>query len=271
MTTDAIFEKYATALADLGAGTRQLSGDAVLLALRLAVQDAYGAGVETCSGMDDDLAAIVASLQKALQNALDQIDPLREERNRLQAQLSILEEELDGRRNSGAAWVAEIDQLRQQITQMDADNADLTQRLGFREGDLAATRNRMVEALAEADRLKRQNVSATDTHSNGAGVDPTPTQAWNRDHPAWDDLSDEQRVSLYRLQSGDLRFRNLSQDDRRDLVRRVLRHLTEAGEPVTGPEFDRLKPHWMPTAGAVVLLAEGRKWQCLLDLVKAPA
>jgi len=261
MTTNAIFEKYATALADLGADTRQLSGDAVLLALRLAIGDAYAAAPVIAT----DLAAIVASQDKALQDALDRIDPLREERNRLQAQLTIMEEELDRRRESGAAWVAEIDSLRQQLAQMDAANADLL--------------NKVHQAQSEIDRLTRQNEIAGGTpdshHTNGAsagsatGVDPTPTPEWNRNHPAWNGFSDMQM--LYRLHIGDLRFRNLSKDDRRDLVRRVLRHLADGGEPVTGPQFDRLKPAWMPTAGAVVLLAESRKWQDLLNLAAAPA
>lgn len=256
MSTDAIFEKYATALADLGADSRQLSGDAVLLALRLAIADAYAAAPVIAT----DFAAIVASQDKALQEALDRIDPLREERNALQAQVAILEDELDRRHESGAAWVAEIANLRQQLARMDADNADLL--------------NKVQQA---------QNViggGAFDSlHSNGAsagpasGLDPTPTPEWNRNHPAWKGLSDMQMQTLYRLHISDLRFRNLSKEDRIDLVVRVLRHLAEAdgGAPVTGPQFDRLKPAWMPTAGAVVLLAESRKWQGLLDLVKAPA
>ena len=256
MTTDAIFNKYAQAMDDISAAVAQLSIDAVLLALRLAIADAYAAAPVIAT----DLAAIVASQDKALQEALDRIDPLREERNALQAQVAILEEELDGRRKSGAAWVAEIDSLRQQLAQMDADNADLL--------------NKVHQAKLEIDRLTQQNVIAGGTfdslpkaHSNS--VDPTPTPEWNRNHPAWNGFSDMQM--LYRLHIGDLRFHNLSKDDRRDLVRRVLRHLADGGEPVTGPQFDRLKPAWMPTAGAVVLLAESRKWQDLLNLAAAPA
>ncbi len=256
MSTDAIFEKYATALADLGADSRQLSGDAVLLALRLAIADAYAAAPVIAT----DLAAIVASQDKALQEALDRIDPLREERNALQAQVAILEEELDRRRESGAAWVAEIDSLRQQLARIDADNAALL--------------NKVHQAQSEIDRLTQQNVIAGGTFdslpkAHGNGVDPTPTPEWNRNHPAWNGFSDMQM--LYRLQIGDLRFRNLSKGDRRDLVRRVLRHLADGGEPVTGPQFDRLRPAWMPTAGAVVLLVESRKWHDLLDLAAAPA
>ncbi len=147
---------------------------------------------------------------------------------------------------------AEIDALRQQLAQLDTDNADLL--------------NKVHQAQSEIDRLTRQNGASA---SSAAGVDPTPTPEWNRNHPAWNGFNDMQM--LYRLHIGDLRFRNLSKDDRRDLVRRVLRHLAEAGEPVTGPHFDRLKPAWMPTAGAVVLLAESRKWQDLLNLAAAPA
>ena len=115
-----------------------------------------------------------------------------------------------------------------------------------------------------------QWLTGTAANGNGDAPNPTTTPKWNRNHSAWDGLSDEQRVTVYRLASGEMRFRNISKEDRIDLVGRVLRHLAADGKPVTAPKFDRLRPNWMPTAGAVVLLAESRKWQELLALTMEP-
>ena len=291
MTTAAIFDKYASALVDIGADTLKLSTDAVLLALRLAVQDAYAAG----AALADDLAASVASQAQ-----------ITAERDRLRAQLEHAELELEGRRMCGAAWVDEIDRLREQLAAMDADNArliasltaadkiqeTLNQAIADRDDQsdhlirnaknmtlLLEERDRTILRLqAEIDRLTRQNVIAVDTfnslaaHTNGAN--PTPaaqSQDWGRSHPAWDGLSDDQRVTLYQLTKGELTFRQISRKERIDLVGRVLRHLADADGNVTSTQFDRLRPEWMSTAGAVVLLAESRKWNDLLTLVATKA
>ncbi len=81
MTTEAIYQKYITAMQQVTGGGTWVDWSAVRLALRLALQDAHDAGLQTCAGMADDLAAIAANQDKALQNALDQIDALRHERN----------------------------------------------------------------------------------------------------------------------------------------------------------------------------------------------
>lgn len=183
MSTDAIFMKYAVAL-DLGADTR-VSGDAVLLALRLAIGDAYAAG----SALDDDLAAIVASQAQEHHAALAERDDLRNQLvaviesivkldadnadllNRVQQAESIHDcEYVDRQMRMIADWLiansdgqktartpgerildaieqraGEIDALRQQLAQLDADNADLTQRLA----NLAGVQ-------AEAGRLRQE-------------------------------------------------------------------------------------------------------------------
>lgn len=208
-----IYHKYWAALVDVEA-VMVPQDAAIALALRLAVQDAYGAGLETFSGMHDDLAALVASQDGALQAALDQVDPLREERNTLLLQLAQLDADnadLTQRLSNLAGVQVESERLRQEIADLreqvipdyqasmatrSAEIERLTQRLGHRETDLTATRERMVEALAEVDRLTEQNViavgtlnSLTEMHSNGNGngVDPTaPTSAtWGRACPAW--------------------------------------------------------------------------------------
>ncbi len=263
MSTDAIFEKYATALGDIGADTRQLSGDAVLLALRLAIGDAYAAG----SALADDLAAIVASQQ--------QPDPDQRQQESLQAQIGRLNDWLQVHEpglyispgDTADATLAALGIRDRRIAELLADMDKL-------QADVDAEIAELQESLGAAQdafaRLPLIDYSQAD-HANGVAPNPTTTPEWNRNHPAWDGLSDMQMQTLYRLHIGNLRFRNLSKEDRIDLVGRVLRHLADGGEPVTGPQFDRLKPAWMPTAGAVVLLAESRKWQGLLDLVKAPA
>ncbi len=289
MTTEAIYHKYWSAL--VGVEAVMVPQDAAIaLALRLAIGDAYDAG----SALADDLAAIVASQAQPERSPADQ-----RHAEQLQGQISRLNEWLEKYApalyhnpdiDTAAAVLMEIGVLRRQLSQQIDDHEDLasarrelTTLIAERDGrrqQLAQMDADNAGLIAEIDRLTRQNVIAVGTlnslsevHSNGnsAGVDPTLTPAWNRNHPAWKDFSEEQWVTLYRLHSGDLRFRNLSKEDRIDLVGRVLRHLADAGEPVTGPQFDRLKPAWMPTAGAVVLLAQTRKWQHLLALTTEPA
>lgn len=74
MTTEAIYQKYMNAILAVTSEGIWVEWGVVRLALRLAVQDAHAAGLETCSGMADDLAAIVANQGTAHQDALDQVD-----------------------------------------------------------------------------------------------------------------------------------------------------------------------------------------------------
>ena len=131
----------------------------------------------------------------------------------------------------------------------------------------------------EIDRLTRQNViavgtlnSLTEVHSNGngAGVDPTPTPAWTRNHPAWEGMTDEQRIAVFELHTDRVKFGELSMELRTEILVRVLRHTMDGTKRLTMAQFDNRKPEWMPMASGLVKVFGG-KWPKLLDLAAATA
>lgn len=234
MSTDGIYQKYIHAMQLVTGDGTWVDWGVVRLALRLAVLDAYDAGLETCSGMADDLAAIVASQAQSTA-----------ERDRLRLLLEYAEQELEGRRTSGAAWVDEIDRLREQVAAMDADNAGL---------------------IAEVARLTRQNVIATDTfnslvaeRANGNGAE-SPADA-----PAWwfylDAETNDWRISL---DAGRRTFRQVPKAQRLLLAQAVARHVG-GGKLPKRTDFDLGKPDWMPGGGGLAQ-AFGFNWAELLTV-----
>lgn len=288
MNADAIIQKYWRAVDDLTNYQQDvLSDDAIRLAISLAVQDAYAAG----GALADDLAAIVASHaqatpeQRQAEAAISQIGRLNEwlaEKSparyadktdtataildvidSLQCCVNEYREDLKSARQELTTLIAERDQLRQQMVQMDADKAGL--------------RRQVVELQREVDRLTRENTIATDTfnslaadRTNGAGANPTPAPDWNRNHPAWSGLPKADLDVIDQLASGATTFRKLAKTLRRDLVLRVLRSLAVDGEVKAGV-FDKRKPDWMPTSGAVVMLSETGRWSNLLAMALVTA
>jgi hypothetical protein len=314
MSTHVIFEKYWDALVTTADSTLVLSQPAVRLALRLAIGDAYDAGAAVAA----DLVAIVAEQALPERSLADQ-----RYAEQLQAQISRLNEwlaeeepalyrspctdtagavldaikrrdvDLTNAYHDLQAAASETSGLRQQLAQMDADNADLAQRLSNRETVLAADRERLKLALsdadkahkanamlqAEIDRLTRQNAIATDTfnslseaHTNG--VDPTPASPsadWGRNHPAWEALPAADLAVIDQISSGLITFRRTSKTLRRDLVVRVIRHLaSQYGGTISSGEWDRHRPDWMPTQGAVIMLSDGENWTSLLAMAIEP-
>lgn len=87
---NAIFEKHWDALVTTAESTSALSLPAVRLALHLAIRDAHEAGREMwCSDMSSDLTPQGRALE--LDNALGEIDKLRQERNELRQRVAKLE------------------------------------------------------------------------------------------------------------------------------------------------------------------------------------
>lgn len=181
--------------------------------------------------------------------------------------------------------------LRQQLVKMDADNAELAQRLRLLDGvqaecvrvrqEIADLREQVIpdyqielaKARAEIDRLTRENVIATDAlnstleqRTNGAGhaMDPTPAD-WGSSHPAWSALPSADFAAIDQLASGRTTFRRLSKTLRRDLVHRVIRHLAAANNgTLNSSQWDRLRPLWLPTQGAVIMLSTSGHWSSLV-------
>ena len=281
MSTLAIFDKYAHAMDDAGAEARPLSTDAVLLALRLAIGDAYAAGVDS-----------------VILNALDKLPPQKDSDQRqhesLQAQIARLNEWLAANQvalyhnpdlDTAAAMIQaceetmrvkvalhiERDNLHQQLMQMDADNARLIASLTT--ALLLEERDRTILGLqAEIDRLTRQNTIAIDAfntlvderHANGSGngngANPTPAAQspatdWGRNHLAWRGLDDEGREWVFDLHTGAKQFGQVPMTLRREMVRRVIAHLGGT----TMREFDALKPAWMPGSNGLIRTF-GCKW-----------
>jgi hypothetical protein len=281
VNADAIIQKYWRAVDDLTNYQQDvLSDDAIRLAISLAVQDAYAAG----GALADDLAAIVASQaqaspeQRVAESNQAQINRLNEwlainapalyHNPDLDTAAAVLAElgVRGGRMIEQSAAIVEyqnkLNELNCELVQLDADNADLTQRLR--------------DATEEVDRLTRQNVIATDTfnslaaeRTNGAGANPTTAPGWNRNHPAWSGLPKADLDVVDQLASGATTFRKLAKTLRRDLVIRVLRSLAVDGE-VKSLTYDKRKPDWMPTSGAVVMLSETGRWSNLLAMALTP-
>ena len=219
-TTEIIYQKYWNALVGVEA-VLVPQDTAIALALRLAIDDAVAVG-QSMTGHEAAVARV--SLERKQSLLLD-----------LQATIDSLTEERDG--------------LRRQITQLDVDNADLTQRLS----------NLAFNSVA---------------HSNGNGTDVDPTAptpvAWGRACPAWDGMTDEEREAVYDLASGRVKFGELSMELRTEILTRVLRYTMDGAERLTMAQFDNRKPDWMPIASGLVRVFGGQ-WLKMLDLAATPA
>lgn len=216
MNTDAIFQKYWKALLDLGIASEVDS--AIALALRLAIQEA----VDANAALVNDMSAIIANLrsqelvpESALVAAQNEVSMLRQQRGTL---------------------IEEAEQLRQQLAQLDADNADLTKKLA----------------------AFNQTASIQDVpvmHVNGNGTAPAPFD-WK--HPISTELADYWES----LDKGRRTFRTLDKHIRLDLVQTALASFEQMP---TQAAFNAAKPEWMPTATSICT-AFACKWEDLPSL-----
>lgn len=114
MSAIGIFDKYAQALIDLGMDDDSpISADAILLALRLAIGEAYDASVPESAWVaaQNEIAMLRQQLAVANHESATRGDQLAIERREVRT------------------LIEEIESLRQQLAQLDADNADLTRKL----------------------------------------------------------------------------------------------------------------------------------------------
>lgn len=197
---DAISTKYWGQLMAVRSETMEpFSIDAILLALRLAIAEAADSAIPE--------SALVAAQNEAAM--------LRQQRG---------------------ALIEEVEQLRQQLAQLDADNADLTRKL---------TTANAVYPMPDL----------TLVHTNGNGVAPavTPTTT-----PANLELADYWES----LDAGRRTFRSLDKHVRLDLVQTALASFAELP---TQAAFNFAKPEWMPTATSICQ-SFGCTWQDLPTL-----
>ena len=275
-TIDEIFFRYWNAVEETAVADGLLPSVAVRLCLRLAVQDAYGAGAALCN----DMAAIIASQQiaildrdKEIGSLIQVLPPQTPDQRQAEAdraQMALIAEWLaehepalyygehggygDAILDAVRKRDAQIDGLQQEIARMDADNADLAAKL--QNATLA-----WKSAQSDADRLAlRIAQQPAEIHVNGNGaVDPTPAPNWNRNHWAWDGLPKADFDVIDQLEAGALSFRKLDKTLRRDLVLRVVRSLAVDGE-LKVAVYDSRKPAWMPTNGAVTMFSPNGRW-----------
>lgn len=233
----------------------------------LSTADAVLAAIATLKSAVEDNREDASSAHQELTILIAERDGLRQQITQMAANITALatdlrvaESERNTLRELYQAKKENEEMLIQQITQMNADNADLL--------------NKVHQAQVEIDRLTRQNVIATDTfnslaaeRTNGAGPNPTTAPGWNRSHPAWSGLPKADLDVIDQLASGATAFRKLSKTLRRDLVLRVLRSLAVDGE-VKSLTYDKRKPDWMPTSGAVVMLSETGRWSNLVAMTE---
>lgn len=228
MINEEIYTKYADALFAIGREDGQLQGQAVSLALRLAIADGVTAGRSLAA---EEAATLRQKIERKEHLLLD-----------LQAVLDAATSERDG--------------LRQQLMQMDADAAELSARLSAAEHGWAA-------AQADADRLALQVVQQPIViHSNGTGAAVAPTPA--HDAAWWADLDSETNDYRISLEAGRRTFRQISKERRLLLAQAVARHIGGGALPLQ-QEFDAGKPDWMPGGGGLVK-SFGITWSELLDL-----
>lgn len=285
MNTDSIFTKYADALLATGEDGK-LHGQAIALALRLAIGDGVNVG-RTIAGHEaavlreklerqqsglidlqaalDDAQEDAASARRELTTLIAERDGLRQQITQMDANISALatdlrvaESERDTLRELCQAKKENEEMLIQQITQMDADNADLL--------------NKVHQAQGEIDRLTRQNVIATDTF-NSLAADRTNGAAAVSNVPApgdaWADLDPDPETNDYRisLDAGRRKFREVPKRQRLLLAQAIARRIGAGALPKQS-EFDAWKPDWMP-GGAGLVTTFGCNWTELLTITPA--
>jgi hypothetical protein len=283
MNADSIYRKYWNALDEASDAGPMFPAAAVRLALHLAIADAYDVGCEQAQQPDqrvhERLQSQINRLNEWLADcspahyraATDTATAILDVINDLQAVIAELKElpdneDLDSARRELTTLIAERDGLRQQLAQMDSDNAGLTRRCTGLEFDVMQQRDAL---QAEIDRLTRENTIAVDafnslsapapaTNGNGASQAATPTGTW------WTGLDDETNDWRVSIEAGRRTFRQLNKQTRLALVQAFARHVGNGLLP-TQAAFDAARPAWMP-GGSGLVTTFGCNWAELLTV-----
>ena len=172
--------------------------------------------------------------------------------------------------------IAVLDEQRTTIANYDtalthAQNevAMLRQQRASLQEDLEATQQAREENRQEVQLLRQELTQAL---QRAAAVDPPPSPDWGPSHPAWQGLTAADLGVIDQLASGATKFRKLTRPARCDLVLRAIRHLaSEHNGTISGGDWDRCRPLWMPTTGAVMMLSDDKRWPSLLALALGTA
>ena len=215
MISDTILHKYLRHLRYIDQGSI-VHLDAVNLAFRLALEE-----------LEESMAPATATAELGAAN------------------LRIMELQADLERLQTAAN-AEVAELRQQIAQMDADNAALICRNKELADELKQTRLDYLEAGFYEER-------ATPTNGNGTAITIKPAPAasltmWN--NPELLDSLDQETADWWiGVSSGRHQWRTVPKPVQLSMVREVMAASATPGA-MTMREFDAIKPSWMPSANS---------------------
>ena len=205
MTTDMILHKYMRHLRRIDQGAI-IHLDAVELALRMALEE-----------LEESMAP--ANTVAELGTANLRIMELQADLERLQT-----------------ATNAEVAALRQQLAQLDADNAALIRRNKELSDELHIARNGTGLAIKNPPFV------------NGNGTAQSPIS--NLQSPMWDDLTlldDEAADWWIGCDTDRHQWRTVPKPIQLRMVRHILSFGPETGD-MTMREFDAIKPDWMPTS-----------------------
>ena len=268
MTAQDFFEKYWDAMVTTNIRLGGFDESVVRTILHLAIGDAVAVG-QALAGQE------AATLRQRLERSHERALALQAELDSALADVAALGAEV-------RQAEAERDDLRQQLATANRESATRGDQLAIERREvrtlieeIESLREQLSEASTEIGRLSRENQIAVDTlnstleqHRNGAGVDPTTaaqseTMDWGRNHQAWQGLPAADLAVIDQLASGQAIFRQFGKTLRRDLVHRTIRHLAKDGK-LSGGTYDRLRPEWMPTQGAAIVLSSEKRWPSLL-------
>lgn len=227
-----------------------------------------------------DVKALGEELRKAEAMTAEQ-PGYEEQQNRLMRWLIDNEPEAslacDADKGVAGVIIALLDKQRLSIANYDralthAQNeaAMLRQQRASLQEDLDATQQAREDNRQEVQQLRQELTQAL---QRAAVVDPTPAPDWGPSHPAWQGLTAADLGVIDQLASGATKFRKLTRPARCDLVLRAIRHLaSERNGTISGGDWDRYRPLWMPTTGAVMMLSDDGRWPSLLALaLETPA
>lgn len=276
-------QRYATVVANYCAEDGKMHLETVRLALSFAIADGIILG--------QSIAGREATNLRQIENLQAQITRLNEwlaanapaqywtPTNTAEAVLAVLQQMQHDLTTSyaradtqAALHRSELAGLRQQLAVANRESTERANQLAIERREVRTLieeienlRNQLSEAQAKID---QPHLAA---HTNGAN--PTPaaqSQDWGRSHPAWQGLPAADLAMIDQLVERKIKSRNLSQALRREIVARAIRYLTsERNGTLSCSDWDRYRPAWLPTQGAVVMLADDNRWPTLLAMAMA--
>lgn len=272
MNTDNIYRKYAYAL-KRAVSENMFNHDVLMFALRMAISEACDVGGAQAQQPDQRVHERLQSQINRLNEWLAECAPayyratmdtataILEVIRDFQAVIAELKElpdseDLESARRELTKLIAERDGLRQQLAQMDSDNAGLTKRCTGLEAVVSDVMQQRDALQQEIDRLTRENTIAVDTvnsilapapatNGNGASQAAAPTGTW------WTGLDDETNDWRVSIEAGRRTFRQLNKQTRLALVQAFARHVGNGLLP-TQAAFDAARPAWMPGGSGLV-------------------